>query len=651
MDRGAARSKKRATKAQAPVQAPTTTSQVGQAGPSNPNPKFNAKSKSNSQSQDEAREGIRTAQDGSATSRFKRKERPDRDRQSKDPSLYVPKAIRTSAALIYSQSPFPIPPTSEVLASVRRLDLSGSGVTDVKWLKGTGVTWLSLNGCQIQEGWEEVGELQELTVLNINGCGIKSLPKSLGKLSKVKAIVAMNNDWTQLDEEVVSGWKDLNSLIISHSPNLTTLPQTLAELYHLSKLTFSHCPKVTSNSLPDLTNLPLLRDVKMNNLPQLTNLPKHITTWGKGNLNLVGKGSEDNVKFGDGLEVLDLGNCSLPFDVFSSIFGLDPIQQTGGKTKKGGVVWRQLRSLSIHSNPLTTTNPNYTEVLQSNSEILPNLQIIDAKRVVERKRKGELQESKIDRRRREKKERQMKPSGTNESGKHVKMRSWGDKQGQSNGDAASGADGIDVETSEKEGNAVKQVEKKDQKEHRDKSDGKRKTRDREEKAEITKKRRHNDQAPTASTDSAKPGEERKHKKQRRASPPPSTVKPQDAAVTTTAPATSGAKDITDSKRISKLDEEKESKSRDRDKSGKLRDAVVGLIEINEAGEEVEMNSKKKKKLKAKLKKNEEVKGGIDLREVFGKSSAHNESAVATIDKDEKADRQEEDGLGLGLGGW
>ncbi|WWC72487.1 uncharacterized protein I206_106449 [Kwoniella pini CBS 10737] len=629
MDRGAARSKKRASKPTIPAQvSPSTEPQAG--------PSFSKSRNIKSQ----------VSQDESEKPKPKRKERFNRDSQSKDPSLYVPKAIRTSAALIYSQSPFSIPPTPEILASVRRVDLNGSGVTDVRWLKGTGVTWLSLNGCKIEHGWEEVGDLQELTVLNINECGLKTLPKSLGRLAKVKAIVAMNNDWTELDEEVVSGWKDLNSLIISHSPNLISLPNTLSELYHLSKLTFSHCPKLTSNSLPDLTNLPLLRDVKMNNLPQLTNLPKHIITWGKGNLNLAGKGTEDNVKYGDGLEVLDLGNCSLPFDIFSSIFGLNSNQQISGKSKKNGILWKQLRSLSIHSNPLTTTNPDYVDLLQLNNEILPNLQIIDAKRVVERKRKGEIQESKIDRRRREKKERKMKPSGTNESGKNVKMRTWGNKEeNTSDKNSAEKMEDEDVDMKDADVDA-KKSEKQQVKVKDDKTNKKRKHQ--EEKGEKTKKRKHNDQPPntiiTSSTSASKDRsttkskEERDHKKHRKASPPPS--KTQDIIVQ--------SNDVTDSKRISDLSGEKELKSRDRDKSGKHRDAVVGLIEINEKGQEVEMNSKKKKKLKAKLKKNDEVKGGIDLREVFGKTTVNDTDAVK---EGPTSDREGDDELGLGLGGW
>ena len=109
--------------------------------------------------------------------------------------------------------------------------------------------------------------------------------------------------------------------------------------------------------------------------------------------------------------MLDLGNCSLPFSVIKTTF----LAQD----------WPQLRSISLHSNPLAVTNPDYAEVLRD-SEHLPKLQIIDAKRVVERKRKGEVQESKIERRRREKKEKR-RITGANARGDTENMRVWGAK--------------------------------------------------------------------------------------------------------------------------------------------------------------------------------------------------------------------------------
>lgn len=94
--------------------------------------------------------------------------RPPRPERQRKPLLdeatrYKPKAIRSAAALIWSQAEFAIPPPKDIMEGVRRVDLAGSGVTDVSWLQGAGVTWLNLAGCNIQEGWEAVGSLKELS--------------------------------------------------------------------------------------------------------------------------------------------------------------------------------------------------------------------------------------------------------------------------------------------------------------------------------------------------------------------------------------------------------------------------------------------------------------------------------------------------------
>ena len=87
---------------------------------------------------------------------------------------YKPKAIRNEAALIYSESPFPIPPPRDILAKARRIDLTGSECTDVTWLEGSPITWLNLAGCQIKYGWEIVGHLRQLS-----GTCFLELPQSV----------------------------------------------------------------------------------------------------------------------------------------------------------------------------------------------------------------------------------------------------------------------------------------------------------------------------------------------------------------------------------------------------------------------------------------------------------------------------------------
>jgi hypothetical protein len=79
-----------------------------------------------------------------------------------DPARFRPKAIRDSVALVWSQNTFPLPPPADILANVTRVDLTGSDCTDVSWLSGTKVTWLSLKGCKIEKGWDAVGSLSNL---------------------------------------------------------------------------------------------------------------------------------------------------------------------------------------------------------------------------------------------------------------------------------------------------------------------------------------------------------------------------------------------------------------------------------------------------------------------------------------------------------
>lgn len=49
-------------------------------------------------------------------------------------------------------------------------------------------------------------------MLNISACGLTDLPPALKGLKKLKALVAMNNDWTEVDSDVISAWTEVNSL-------------------------------------------------------------------------------------------------------------------------------------------------------------------------------------------------------------------------------------------------------------------------------------------------------------------------------------------------------------------------------------------------------------------------------------------------------
>lgn len=198
---------------------------------------------------------------------------------------------------------------------------------------------------------------------------------------------------------------------------MTSLPVELADLKHLAKLTISHCPRLTAAGLPDLSSLPLLRDVRANNLPRLVSLPAHLSTWGTGSLSLVGKKDVP----GDGLEVLDLGNCSLPLAAIKPFVAKL-------KTSTSAPAFPHLRSLTLSSNPLCLEAESYAVQLQDSAQ-LPKLQIIDTRRLVERKRAGMLPESKRDRKARERAEGKRRPTGANVDTSARKMRTWGAADG------------------------------------------------------------------------------------------------------------------------------------------------------------------------------------------------------------------------------
>jgi hypothetical protein len=136
MDRGAARSRKRAQKAEAKPAPAESNAQLAKLL--------------------EPKQGKGKGK-GNGRPPHKRKEKPEAG-----PDQYKAKAIRTAKALVYSQAAFSIPPPPERLEGVTRVDLDGAECTDISWLPSS-VTWLSVKGCQVTDGWEVVGALEGLT--------------------------------------------------------------------------------------------------------------------------------------------------------------------------------------------------------------------------------------------------------------------------------------------------------------------------------------------------------------------------------------------------------------------------------------------------------------------------------------------------------
>lgn len=155
--------------------------------------------------------------------------------------------------------------------------------------------------------------------------------------------------------------------------------------------------------------------MKANNLACLATLPAHLAKWGTGDLEAVGKSG-----VGDGLEVLDLGNCSLPYAAAAGMFGMSTTAHAAKKSPR----WAHLRSLTLRANPLAVEVPAYADQLQASPD-LPKLQIIDARRVKERARAGEVQMSRRERKAREANEKRAKPTGANEHWGGKEMRKWG----------------------------------------------------------------------------------------------------------------------------------------------------------------------------------------------------------------------------------
>lgn len=83
------------------------------------------------------------------------------------------------------------------------------------------------------------------------------------------------------------------------------MPANLVTLGGLKKISAAH-NQLTAASLPDLSLLSQLREIKFNDNPTLVSLPSHLSAWGKGSLSHL---AEFKGRRPLGLEIVDLGNC------------------------------------------------------------------------------------------------------------------------------------------------------------------------------------------------------------------------------------------------------------------------------------------------------------------------------------------------------
>ena len=364
----------------------------------------------------------------------------------------------------------------------------------------------------------------------------------------------------------------------------------------------------------------------MNNLPLLTSIPVHMRTWGTGPMSQVKETDERN---GAGLEVLDLGSCSLSSSVLEEF------------TKKD---WSNLRSITLHHNPLALKNPEFATKLQESTKTLPKLQIIDTKRVVERRRKGEPGMTKKDKKKRDKK---SGPSGTNNILQR-KNREWGAPNGEESGEASSDAEVAPKASVSEKG---QKGDRKDRQRGDDsyKAGEKRKKRDRDEDEPCTTR-----ESNAKRSKASKPGPSLSKPK---ALPHPD-AKPHQSAHTSRpskTPAQPAQPDAIDAAR--KADPSTLAASTK--KSSKNETSVVGVIDVvpgqlSEALDSDKVGGKrgkkdrkekrdKEKKEKEKVSKKESgvvaastesssaaTKGGVDLKALFSKA---------------------DESSGFGVGGW
>jgi hypothetical protein len=61
-------------------------------------------------------------------------------------------------------------------------------------------------------GPKAAAHLNPFLVLNISHCGLRELPKPLGQLKTLKALVAMGNPWSSMNPDIISSWPEPNSL-------------------------------------------------------------------------------------------------------------------------------------------------------------------------------------------------------------------------------------------------------------------------------------------------------------------------------------------------------------------------------------------------------------------------------------------------------
>ncbi|GAA5972454.1 hypothetical protein JCM11641_001854 [Rhodosporidiobolus odoratus] len=260
------------------------------------------------------------------------------------PQKVVKPPKQQSQSLDLSNSPLTAPPSLGDYPQLSKLNLTNTTVDSIAFVAtvASTLTWLNVSGNDLsQDGaWTGIDQLKTLFVLNASHCSLTAVPSCVASLSSLKALVLSHNSLTRLEHLV--NLPDLNTIVVSNN-QLGALPSSLSTLPSLKKISAAH-NKLTSSTLPDLSSLSHLSELRLNDNPSLTSLPPHFGIWGKAPLlpsdsNTASASTSARAglvedrrrsKGRQGLEILDLGNCG-----FKSWFGLKELARQDGVVNLG----------------------------------------------------------------------------------------------------------------------------------------------------------------------------------------------------------------------------------------------------------------------------------------------------------------------------
>ncbi|KAM0786485.1 hypothetical protein ACM66B_001943 [Microbotryomycetes sp. NB124-2] len=252
------------------------------------------------------------------------------------------------------------------LTGISKLDLSNCNLTSLEFIRQAKdtLTWLNVSGNDLSapDAFKGVQELKNLSVLNVSNCSLKSVPSCVSKLESLKAFVATHNSFRKLNH--LANLPELNTIVVSHN-KLESLPTELATLPSLKKISASH-NRLQPDSLPDLSSLQHLKEIKFNDNPTLDSLPAHFVAWGKHASNDDANRGSDKTKH-SGLEIVDLGNCGFKDWV--------SLRQLAAHT---GIYNLVLKGNNVITEALADTS--FDELKKKMLVLLPNLRVFDGQR-------------------------------------------------------------------------------------------------------------------------------------------------------------------------------------------------------------------------------------------------------------------------------